>query len=109
MTRIACPACGTPVHRARIGGTSFRRPYVCVECARAWRVHRPAGQWSLLFLFGTVGGTALPVFAPDPARLFAWLALVGVIAALDRWLLARTARLTPVLPRHPGDRAEVGR
>ena len=95
-----CLNCGSIVKGSALVGASFWRPYVCPNCAKAFRVVRPFGQASLLWFFAVLVGMTTVRYFAFPINLL--LSVVGfiIIWALDAFLLSRTARLTPVLPRN---------
>jgi hypothetical protein len=80
-------------------GASFWRPFVCPECAHAFRVMRPFGQSTLLGLVGFLTGMLSIRLFTFPYYLFALGVLTAALWAIDASLLGRTARLSPVLPR----------
>ena len=81
-------------------GTSFWRPVVCLECAKASRVIRPFGQNIALALLGPALLMAVFKFAPASYQYLWFIAAVGIVWAFDALLLVQTARLKPLLPKN---------
>jgi|SRR3982751_3948540 hypothetical protein len=102
---MKCPHCGAAIKGSRLVGASYWRPFVCLECAQASRVVRPAGQGALLTMLAVFSGLAASRLLAFPYFLFVVCAVLIVIWLLDAMLLERTARLTPVLPRMPPNAA----